>query len=73
MSPGTMRRLVTGDLRMRPYKMQKRQLLGAATKTKRLARASLLRRKVRDGMLRNIAFSDEELFTIQACLNQRND
>ena len=52
--------------------MRTRQLLGAATKAKRLAQASLLRRKLRDGMLRNIVFSDEELFTVQDCLNQQN-
>ena len=73
MSPRTMRHRVNGDLRMRPYKMRTRQLLGAATKAKRLAQASLLRRKLRDGMLRNIVFSDDELFTVQACLDQEND
>ena len=73
MFPGTMRPLVIGDLRMLLYKMRTRQLLRAATKAKRLARASLLRRKLRDGMLRNIVFSDEELFTVQDCLNQQND
>ena len=73
LSPRTMRLLVTGDLRMRPYKMQTRQLLGAATKAKRLTRARLLRGKLCGGTLRNIVFSDEKPFTVQACFNQQND
>lgn len=73
MSSRTMRRLVTGDLQMRPFKLQSRQLLGAATKAKRLARAKLLRGKLREGTLRNIVFSDEKLFTVQASFNQQND
>ena len=73
MSPRTMRRLVTGDLQMRPFKIQSRQLLGTATKAKRLARAKLLRKKLRDGTLRNIVFSDEKLFTVQASFNHQND
>ena len=73
MSPRTMRRLVTGDLRMRPSKIQSRELLGAAIKAKRLARAKLLCGKLRDGTLRNIVFSDEKMFTVQASFLHQND
>ena len=73
MAPRTMRRLVAGDLPMPPYKMQTRQLLGAATNAKRLARSRLLRGKLRDGTLRNIVFSDEKVFTVHVSFNHPNN
>ena len=73
MSAATMWRLVRSDLRMKPFKLKASQLLSTATKTKRLARARLLLEQLQDGRLRNIVFSDEKLFSIQASFNHQND
>ncbi len=73
MSAATMRRLVRKDLKMTPYHLKKRQLLSAATRHKRLARAKVLLREVKSGMAPNIVFSDEKLFTIQQVHNSQND
>ena len=51
---------------MYPYKLQKCQLLSEATKQKRLQRSKALLRRHKDGTLRNIIFSDEKLFTVEA-------
>ena len=72
-SPRTMRRICKIDLQMSPYKLQKRQLLSAPTIEKRLIRSKLLLKRNKDGMLQNIIFSDEKLFSVQQSHNHQND
>uniref|UniRef100_A0A0L8H621 Transposase Tc1-like domain-containing protein n=1 Tax=Octopus bimaculoides TaxID=37653 RepID=A0A0L8H621_OCTBM len=62
-SPRTMRRICKSDLKLSPYKLQKRQLLSTPTNEKRLSRSRLLLNRIKDGTLRNIIFSDEKLFS----------
>ena len=61
----TMRRICHNDLKMSPYKLQKRQLILGATIEKRLARSILLLKRLTNGMLQNLIFMDEKLFTVQ--------
>ncbi|XP_014788625.1 uncharacterized protein LOC106882455 [Octopus bimaculoides] len=59
-SPRITRRICKSDLKLSPYKLQKRQLLSTPTIEKRL-----LLNSIKDGTLRNIIFSDEKLFSVQ--------
>ena len=49
-SYGTMQHVINKDLKLPPYKKTKAQLLTQAAKTKRLQRAKLLLKKLRDGL-----------------------
>ena len=72
-SPSTMRRLLNDDLKVKPYKITKRQLLSDITKKKRLERAKLLLQKILDGTQPPVLWTDEKLFTVQAIHNTQND
>ena len=72
-SPRTMSRICRDDLKMSPYKLQKRQLISEATIEKRLARSKLLLKRFKNGMLQNLVFTDEKLFTVQQAHNHQND
>ena len=72
-SPRTIGRICKIDLKMSPYKLQKRQLLSKPTIEKRLTRCKLLLQRIKDGTLPNIIFSDEKLFTVQQSHNHQND
>jgi len=72
-SPRTMRRVVENDLKMSPYKLQKRQLLSGHTIEKRVTRTRLLLNRIKEGTLPNIIFSDEKLFSVQQSHNHQND
>ena len=67
-SPRTMRRVVKNDLKMSPYKLQKRQLLSGHTIEKRVTRNRLLLNRIKEGTLPNIIFSDEKLFSVVSSL-----
>lgn len=70
----SMRTIVKNDLQLSPYKMRKRQYLTPAQKHKRLERAKLLLGELKAGTAeREIVFSDEKLFTIEATVNNQND
>ena len=68
----SMRRLVCNDLRMKAYKMKKRQLLTAKNKSKRLERCKAMLSRFTNGRHKQILFSDEKLFTVQQVLNKQN-
>ena len=72
-SPTTMGRVCSDDLKMSPYKLQKRQLILVATIEKRLARSKLFLKRLKNGTLQNLIFTDEKLFTVQQAHNHQND
>ena len=72
-SARTMYRICHDDLKMLPYKLQKKQLILGATIEKRLARSKLLLKQLKNGMLQNLIFTDEKLFTVQQAHNHQND
>eukprot|EP00095_Tigriopus_kingsejongensis_P011975 maker-scaffold906_size82779-snap-gene-0.13 protein:Tk11975 transcript:maker-scaffold906_size82779-snap-gene-0.13-mRNA-1 annotation:"1 transposase" len=69
----TMQRVVKEDLGLRPYKMQKRQLLSEATREKRLARSKILKRWLATHPDVIVIYSDEKLFDIERKFNSHND
>ena len=68
----SMRRLGCDDLGMKAYKMNKRQLLTAKNKSKRLERCKAMLSRFTNGRHKQILFSDEKLFTVQQVLNKQN-
>ena len=72
-SPRTMCRICHDDVKMSPYKLQKKQLILEATIEKRLARSKLLLKQLKNGMLQNLIFTDEKLFIVQQAHNHQND
>ncbi len=72
-SENTMRRIVKDDLKMKPFTLQKRQVLTEATKVKRLTRAKHLLSRIRKGTLKNVVFTDEKIFTVETFQNRHND
>ena len=73
MSKTTMLRLCKDDLKVYQYKLKKCQLLSDAAKQKRLDGSKKRLRRHRNGMLPDLIFSDEKLFTVEAAFNHRND
>lgn len=69
----TMHRIVRDDLKMYPYRFQKRQLLSAGSKEKRLARSKILMAWFKSVTQVSVIYTDEKLFTVQAKLNRQND
>lgn len=61
------------DLGTYPYKLQKCQMLSEITKQKRVQRAKGMLKRHEAGTLRNLVFSDEKLFTVEAAFNHQND
>ena len=59
-SPSTMRRLLKDDLKVKPYKITKRQLLSDTTKKKRLERAKILLEKLLDDTQPPVLWTDEK-------------
>ena len=72
-SPRIMRKICYNDLKMSPYKLQKRQLISGATIEKRLARSKPLLKRLKNGTLQNLIFTDEKLFSVQQAHNHQND
>ncbi|GFV84269.1 uncharacterized protein TNCV_1591281 [Trichonephila clavipes] len=58
---------------MKPYKMQKVQLLTERNKPVRLWRCRKLLRRAASQRLERFLFTDEKLFTVQKVLNYQND
>ncbi len=73
MNPESMRKLVRDDLGMTPYRLQKRQALGAAQRKKRLARSKILAKVLSADTHPSIIWTDEKLFTVEAVHNTHND
>ena len=68
-----MRKLCENDLNMTSLKIQKKQHLSAATIQERLERSKQLHKRVKAGTLKNLIFSDENLFTVQQTFSHQND
>ena len=73
MSPRTMRQLFHKDLKISSFTFQKRQILSAAVKQKRLERSKVLLKEFRSGTAGAIVWSDEKIFTVKFFHNRRND
>ena len=63
------------NLQLSPYKMRKRQYLTPAQKHKRLETKNILLEELKSGTAEPEIdyFSDEQLFTIEAIVNNQND
>ena len=68
-----MQRVLVNDLKVKPYKITKRQLLCDTTKKKRYERSKMLLHKLLDGMRLQVLWTDENLFNVQAIHNSQND
>lgn len=66
----SVRRIVKNELGLKPYKMQKAQLLTDANKEVRVQRCRQLLRRVAG---QEILFTDEKIFTVEAAHNHQND
>jgi transposase len=66
-------RILKKNLKLKPYKNQKRQLLTNAVKDARFKRCKQLKKRFVANSHRQIVFSDEKLFTIEQAQNQQND
>ena len=69
----TMQNVLRKDLKCFPYKKVKRQLLSDPTRDKRLKRARLLQKRLKDCTQPMVLWTDEKLFTVQAVHNSQND
>uniref|UniRef100_A0A914KM83 Transposase n=1 Tax=Meloidogyne incognita TaxID=6306 RepID=A0A914KM83_MELIC len=69
-SATTVRRIAKNELGLKPYKLQKAQLLTEKTKKVRLERCKLL---LQWHACPDILFTDEKIFTIEAVHNHQND
>ena len=70
----SMRTIMKNDLQLSPYKMRKKQHLIPSQKHKRLERARFLLEELKAGSTwREIFFSDEKFFTIEAIVCNLND
>ena len=61
----SMQRICKENLKMKPFKLRKQQLLTEKQKEKRLLRSKILLKKIKNYGLPNLIFSDEKLFTIE--------
>ena len=68
----TVQILLKDDLKVKSYKIIKRQLLSDATKKRRLERSKLLLNKLRDDKQPQALWTDEQLFSVQASHNSQN-
>ena len=72
-SCSTIQRVLARDLKVKPYKSTKRQLLSDATKKRRFERSKILLNKLVVGMQPQVLWTDEKLFTDQAIHNSQNN
>lgn len=69
----TVRRIAKEDLGLKPYKLQKVQLLTDDNKRVRLERCKRLLRRHVGQQWERIVFTDEKLFTVEQAHNHQND
>ena len=69
----TIQNVLKKDLKSHPYKKVKRQLLSIPAREKRLQRARLLLKLLKDCTQPTVLWTDEKLFTVQAIHNPQND
>ena len=68
----TIQNVLKKNLKCHPYKKVKRQVLSRPTREKRLQRARLLLKLLKD-CTQPVLWTDEKLFTVQAIQNPQND
>ena len=61
------------NVKVKLYKITKRQLLSDTTKKKRYERSKMFLNKLLDGMHPQVLYTDEKLFAVQAIHNSQND
>ena len=72
-SDRSVRRIVKQEFGLKPYKLQKVQLLTEENKCVRLQRCRLLRRRAAGHRWERILFTDEKVFTVEQAHNHQND
>jgi hypothetical protein len=72
-SATSVRRIAKNELGLRPYKLQKAQLLSDQNKAIRLQRSKVLLTHVAGQNFEEILFTDEKIFTVEAFHNHQND
>jgi len=72
-SDRSVRRMAKEDLRLKPYKLQRAQLLTDKDKNVRLTRSRALLRRAAGDKWERILFTNEKLFTIEQAHNRQND
>ena len=63
-SRSTMQKVLVNNLKVKPYKINKQQLLSDTTKKKRYKRSKMLLNKLLDGTQPQVLWTDKKLFTI---------
>ena len=61
------------DFNLSPFKKSKAQVMSQTVKAKRLSRAKLLLKKLKDGRQPPVLWTDKKLFTVQVIHNHQND
>lgn len=69
----SVRRIAKTELKLRPYKLTKGQLLTDENKRVRLERCRKLLKRAAHSNWEHILFSDEKLFSVQQVFNRQND
>lgn len=69
----SVRRIAKEELNLKPYKLQKVQLLTDENKRVRLQRCRQLKRRAAGRQWERILFTDEKLFTVEQAHNRQND
>jgi len=72
-SDRSVRRIAKNELNLKPYKLQKVQLLTDENKRVRLQRCRQLKRLAAGQRWERIVFTDEKLFTVEQAHNHQND
>lgn len=72
-SDRSVRRIAKDELNLKPYKLQKVQLLTDDNKRIRLERCRQLKRRAAGQRWERILFTDEKLFTVEQAHNHQND
>lgn len=72
-SQASMNRIVKEDLGLKAYKVQRRHLISAPSKLKRLDRGKKMLEEIHSAADNVFIWSDEKMFTVQAVTNIQND
>lgn len=72
-SQTSMRKILKNELKVKPLKIQKAHGLTPEQMKVRVERSKSLKRLHESGLLPNIVFSDEKIFTIEQFVNKQND
>jgi len=72
-SDRSVRRIAKNELNLKPYKLQKVQLLTDENKRVRIQRCRQLKRRAAGQRWEHILFTDEKIFTVEQVHNHQND